>query len=244
MDAEQKAFYEEHGYLVVKAALTPEHVQALNDGYDERVSEAESRTTEDGLTPARRAQLVGQCASPLCISRSGSSLRLTAPAARRYNFRESRQHLQSGVRLWSAAYEQLVDPPSLMPIVTELLNEDKWGHSSPGVPPPEHRGKVRLDHDNIHFRPGANPDGGGNLHTGYSGLDCREHAWISNRPGICRKPYSRRRRAADLGLRAQACGARTGRLRLHPGVASAGLPGAARARGLAQVLGNRRAARR
>ncbi len=68
MNAEQTAFYEEHGYLVIKAALTPEHVQALNDGYDERVAEAESRTTEDGLTPARRAQLVGQCAaSPLCL---------------------------------------------------------------------------------------------------------------------------------------------------------------------------------
>ena len=79
------------------------------------------------------------------------------------------------MRLWSAAYEQLVDPPTVMPIVTELLNDDKWGHSSPGVPPPEHRGKVRLDHDNIHFRPGTNPDGGGSLHTGYSGPDCREH---------------------------------------------------------------------
>ena len=106
------------------------------------------------------------------------SLWLLAPPdrtpARRYNFRESRQHLQSGVRLWSAAYEQLVDPPTVMPIVMELLNDDKWGHSSPGVPPPEHRGKVRLDHDNIHFRPGTNPDGGGSLHTGYSGPDCRE----------------------------------------------------------------------
>ena len=78
MNAEQTAFYEEHGYLVIKAALTPEHVQALNDGYDERVAEAESRTTEDGLTPARRAQLVGQCAiSPLPPARSPSSLRPT-----------------------------------------------------------------------------------------------------------------------------------------------------------------------
>jgi hypothetical protein len=51
-----------------------------------------------------------------------------------------------GVRLWSPAWEELVDPPKLVPIIAELLNDDRFGHSSPGVPPNEYRGKFRLDH--------------------------------------------------------------------------------------------------
>jgi hypothetical protein len=120
MDAEQREFYGTHGYLVVKDAIDPQLVARLNGDYDERVA-AEAEEEAGGWE--QLAQTKGQ-----------------------HNLRESRQHLERGVRLWSPAWEELIDPPRLVPIIRELMNDDRWGHSSDGVPPTEHRGKFRLDH--------------------------------------------------------------------------------------------------
>ena len=75
--------------------------------------------------------------------------------------------------MWSKPFRDLIDNPAVLPVLQELLGEPKWGHAHPALPE-ELRPRIRLDHDNIHFRPGTNPDGGGSLHTGYSGPDCRE----------------------------------------------------------------------
>ena len=145
MDAEQAAFFDAKGYLVVPAAINLGLVARLNADYDRKIAEAAASDFGSDLTSER-----GQ-----------------------HNFRESADHSRLGVRLWSAAWEELIDPPRLVPILQQLLNDDRWGHSSPGVPPAAHRGKIRLDHDNIHFRPGQLPDEGGGLHTGYSATACR-----------------------------------------------------------------------
>jgi hypothetical protein len=143
MDTEQREFYDRHGYVVVKNAIPLSLVARLNRDYDQKVREAYEADSSLGEKPGQ------------------------------HNFRESRDHLGKGVRLWSQAWEELVDPPKLLPIIAELMNDDHFGHSSPGVPPSEHRGKFRLDHDNIHFRPGALPDDGGGLHTGHGAKECR-----------------------------------------------------------------------
>jgi hypothetical protein len=120
MDAAQREFYEQHGYLIVKNAISSELVARLNRDYDQKVQDAHRADAALGQKPGQ------------------------------HNFRESRDHLGQGVRLWSSAWEELVDPPRLVPIIAELLNDDDFGHSSPGVPPSDHRGKFRLDHVRVH----------------------------------------------------------------------------------------------
>ena len=76
------------------------------------------------------------------------------------------------------AYIDLIDHPSVLPILEELLGDPAWGHAPTAVPA-ELRSRVRLDHDNIHYQPaytGGSLDektaaakrAGSNLHGGPS----------------------------------------------------------------------------
>jgi hypothetical protein len=79
----------------------------------------------------------------------------------------------NGVRFWSKAYRDLIDNPTMLPIITELLGDPKWGHAHPNLPL-ELRSRIRLDHHNIHYRAplsfeqGAEqyPNGAPQLHGG------------------------------------------------------------------------------
>jgi ectoine hydroxylase-related dioxygenase (phytanoyl-CoA dioxygenase family) len=72
MDAEQAAFYDVNGYLVVENAIEPSLVARLNEDYDRKVAEA-ARNFEGNLTDKAGA----------------------------HPFRESSQHTRFGVQLWS-----------------------------------------------------------------------------------------------------------------------------------------------
>ena len=54
-------------------------------------------------------------------------------------------------RFWSAAYRNLVDNPTMLPILRELLGDPAWGHA-PANLPAELRPRLRLDHHNFHYR--------------------------------------------------------------------------------------------
>jgi hypothetical protein len=76
----------------------------------------------------------------------------------------------TGHRLWSKAYRDLIDNPVMLPILREILGDPAWLHAAPSLPT-ELRPRIRLDHDNIHYR--APPAEGatsklGNLHGGPS----------------------------------------------------------------------------
>jgi hypothetical protein len=57
-------------------------------------------------------------------------------------------------RFWSPAYRNLIDHPTILPIITELLADPAWGHCPPQVPEAL-RSRIRLDHDNVHYEPPA-----------------------------------------------------------------------------------------
>ena len=61
----------------------------------------------------------------------------------------------------------LIDNETMLPIIEEVLGDPSWGHA-PAHTPPELRSHFRLDHDNIHYKPGRTPhdgpDKGGSLH--------------------------------------------------------------------------------
>ena len=101
MDAEQRAHYDAHGYLHLRGVLEPEHLQRLNAVYDERLqAEILSSSEQGGWAPRRRANFDTQ--------------------SQRYT------HLR---QFWDASYAELVDHPAIVPIVRELMCEERWGAS-------------------------------------------------------------------------------------------------------------------
>ena len=77
----------------------------------------------------------------------------------------------TGRRMWNQAYRDLVDNPVLLPILREILGDRAFCHAAPNMPA-ELSPQIRLDHDNVHWKPAAdlsNPeyeDHGGGLHGG------------------------------------------------------------------------------
>lgn len=67
------------------------------------------------------------------------------------------------------AFRALIEPPSIAPLLAELLGDPRWGHIDPMVPTAD-RPHYRLDHDNMDFKGGYEPSsdgsapGDGNLH--------------------------------------------------------------------------------
>lgn len=72
-----------------------------------------------------------------------------------------------GKRFFGAPYRFLIDAPGVLPILREILGDPALGHVPPAVPPAL-RPLIRLDHDNIHYKPPstglASVDVGGGLH--------------------------------------------------------------------------------
>ena len=68
-------------------------------------------------------------------------------------------------RFWSPAFANLLNHKATTPIVRELLCDARYGHVPHPMPP--HRGRITLDHDNIHYHPPArdSSDTGGALHS-------------------------------------------------------------------------------
>ena len=75
-----------------------------------------------------------------------------------------------GSHISTAPFREMIEPPTMSPIITEILGDPKWEHI-PSEVPVENRGKWRLDHDNLHVAPKwPGPPGtaskGGGIHGG------------------------------------------------------------------------------
>ena len=75
-----------------------------------------------------------------------------------------------GGHMSTAAWRELIDPPAMSPIVTEILGDPQWMHVPPEVPAAK-RSRWRVDHDNLHVTPRwRGPPGtasaGGGIHGG------------------------------------------------------------------------------
>ena len=164
MDDDARKTFSEQGYIVVKDALTQEHLAELNTIYD-IILEA------GGLTSSSGKSIRSSAPAAASLAKGGR----VAPTAT-VTDRHGREY--DGRRFWSQGYTDLIDQPTVLPILEELLGDRGWGHAPPAVPV-ELRSRVRLDHDNIHYQPaytGGSLDdataermrAGSNLHGGPS----------------------------------------------------------------------------
>jgi|EP01043_Picozoa_sp_COSAG02_P011778 hypothetical protein len=136
MDEEARRAFRQNGYFVLKNALTTQHVAELNAAYDAMLV-AGAMSAADGKAIRSSA--------PASLKKAGRGAP-TVPVTDRHG----RQY--DGRRFWNQAYIDLIDHPSILPILEELLGDPEWGHVPPAVPV-ELRSRIRLDHDNIHYQP-------------------------------------------------------------------------------------------
>jgi hypothetical protein len=61
-------------------------------------------------------------------------------------------------RLWSQAYIDLVDLSTVAPLLAELFSDPQYEHTGSSSSSTRGSQRYRLDHDNIHFSPGFDPD--------------------------------------------------------------------------------------
>lgn len=73
-------------------------------------------------------------------------------------------------RLWSQAYNDMIDLPSIAPLLAELFSDPQYEHTGHSNQVAGSR-RFRLDHDNIHFFPGFAP----NLNLEYKGQLPKEY---------------------------------------------------------------------
>ena len=148
MDDTMRETFARQGYVVVPNVLSQQQVDELNQVYDQFVLEREEVLATAGNGQARRKS-IGERDKQTTTDRHGNTY--------------------VGRRLWSKAYMDLIDNETMLPIVQEILSDPAWGHA-PAHMPEELRPLFRLDHDNIHYKPGRTPsdgpDVGGGLHGG------------------------------------------------------------------------------
>ena len=136
------------GYIVVPDVLDQQQLDELNRVYDEHVLEREETLSAAGTDKQNRFYIGGRdkCET---TDRHGNSY--------------------TGRRLWNKAYMDLIDNETMLPLLEEVLGDPAWGHA-PAHMPAELRPQFRLDHDNVHYKPGRTPtdgpDKGGGLHGG------------------------------------------------------------------------------
>lgn len=145
---EMRATFAQQGYIIVPNALTEEQVDELNAVYDQRVLDGQDALASAGTDQQVRF-FIGQRERQQTTDRHGNTY--------------------TGRRFWSKAYMDLIDNETMLPIVEEVLGDPSWGHA-PAHVPQALRNQFRLDHDNIHYKPGRQPtdgpDLGGTLHGG------------------------------------------------------------------------------
>ena len=138
--------FAQQGYIIIPDVLNQAQLDALNNEYDQRTSDYESIQKKAGTDKQNRYYL-------------GDRSQLTSS--------DRHGNTYSGRRFWNKSYMDLIDNETMLPIIEEVLGDPSWGHA-PAHTPPELRSRFRLDHDNIHYKPGRTPhdgpDKGGTLH--------------------------------------------------------------------------------
>jgi hypothetical protein len=149
MDAGQRAAFRRDGYLVIPDAVPAAMLQEANRLYDIELATnlGTKQGDQKGLKDARRHS-IGVRPTSAVVDRHGNAY--------------------EGRRMWGAPFRYLVDNPAVMPIMREILGDPQYGHGLAQVSP-EKRGCIRLDHDNVHYKPPAAAgltsfDKGGGLH--------------------------------------------------------------------------------
>ena len=142
----QRSTFAEQGYVIIPNVLKQTQLDALNGEYDRRISDYEAVQLKAG-TDKQNRYFLGERSQHTSSDCHGNTYR--------------------GRRFWSKAFKDLIDNETMFPIIEEILGDPSWGHA-PAHTPPELRPLFRLDHDNIHYKPGRSPqdgpDKGGSLH--------------------------------------------------------------------------------
>ena len=150
MDDAMRTAFARQGYMVVPDVLNQQELDELNQVYDQHVLEREE-TLSTASTDKQNRFYIGGRDKSVTTDRHGNTY--------------------MGRRFWSKAYMDLIDNQTMLPIMEEILGDPSWGHA-PAHMPAELRPLFRLDHDNVHYKPGRNPtdgaDKGGGLHGGPS----------------------------------------------------------------------------
>lgn len=150
MDDALRETFARQGYVVVPNVLNQEQLDELNQVYDQHVVERDGTQHKIGTGGTNRKSIGGR-PSQTTTDRHGNTY--------------------VGRRFWSKAYRDLIDNETMFPMLEEILGDPAWGHA-PAHMPEELRPLFRLDHDNIHYKPGRTPtdgpDVGGSLHGGPS----------------------------------------------------------------------------
>ena len=148
MDKAMRSKFAEQGYIVVPNVLSQMQLNELNQIYDQHVLDREETLSTAGTDHQNRF-FIGGSNRNITTDRHGNTY--------------------TGKRFWSRAYMDLIDNEIMMPIIEEVLGDPSWGHA-PAHMPSELRPLFRLDHDNVHYKPGRNindrADKGGGLHGG------------------------------------------------------------------------------
>lgn len=141
-----RQMFAQQGYVIIPNVLKQTQLDALNGEYDRRTSDSEAIQHKAG-TDKQKRYFLGERSQHTSSDCHGNTYR--------------------GRRFWSKAFKDLIDNETMFPIIEEILGDPSWGHV-PAHTPPELRPLFRLDHDNIHYKPGRSPqdgpDKGGSLH--------------------------------------------------------------------------------
>lgn len=145
---EMRKEFAQNGYIIVPNVLSKEQLNELNSIYDNHVREGND-TLSAASTDQQIRFFMGNREKCKTIDRFGNTY--------------------TGRRFWGKAYRDLIDNETMLPIIEEILGDPSWGHA-PAHMPQSLRSQFRLDHDNIHYKPGRKPsdgpDVGGSLHGG------------------------------------------------------------------------------
>jgi hypothetical protein len=141
MDAEQRRQLHQDGYLIVKGAISADLVQRLNHEIDLRLQH-EFGTAVD---IPHRVTYDNGALHPSHGAREGR------PFAPHPGWMEE-PIWGAGGHFSTTAFRELIEPPSMSPILSEILGDPEWLHVPEEVAP-EQRGRWRLDHDNLHVAP-------------------------------------------------------------------------------------------
>lgn len=166
MDASQRAFIEEHGYMILSSVLDTHQIVELRTMFDTELAKgppdekllAAARSNVYSLKADGSATRPGEVADD-----NGDPVAAVEDSSRTFHMPLS----ERGARIFhNETHRSLINPPALMPILEELCGELHWAHTVPSVPVDQRR-NVRLDFDQMHYKPPFQEgvaDGGGGMH--------------------------------------------------------------------------------
>ena len=154
--AEALEHYAQHGYCIVKDAISQTTLAKLNEIVDLRLEhetgglDARYKSTGWGKFDFSVGQpFLRSALQPTVVRLPRGAAEEPPPTQREYTEPVGwSAHLaeQGGAARSLAAFRELIEPAAIAPILRELLGDPRWGHAAPDSPVAR-RGDYRLDHD-------------------------------------------------------------------------------------------------